>query len=100
MLAILRVLENPYQLLSHKIVLIQSDNKSVVANLRHEGGTKSAPLLDITYKVFQILEDYQIHMNVLYIPGIYNAHADHLSRFRMTPEWQLSAKCTNKIFLK
>ncbi|KAJ8727632.1 hypothetical protein PYW07_001751 [Mythimna separata] len=69
MIAILRVLEDHCQLLKHKTVLIQSDNKSVVAYLRHEGGTKSAPLLDLTYKVFQITEEYQIHMNIFYIPA-------------------------------
>ncbi|KAH9635653.1 hypothetical protein HF086_001444 [Spodoptera exigua] len=68
MIAILRVLEDHCQLLKHKTILIQSDNKSVVAYLRHEGGTKSAPLLDLTCKVFQIIEQYQMHMKVFHIP--------------------------------
>ncbi|KAH9640359.1 hypothetical protein HF086_001711 [Spodoptera exigua] len=70
MIAILRVLEDHCQLLKHKTILIQSDNKSVVAYLRHEGGTKSAPLLDLTCKVFQIIEQYQMHMKVFHIPEV------------------------------
>lgn len=100
MLAILKVLQSHAQYLRQSTVTIQCDNRTVVAYLRHEGGTKSSRLMDITYDIFCLVDQYHIHVNVYYIPGRYNSHADHLSRFRQAPEWHLLPECTKIIFVK
>lgn len=100
MLAILKVLEGHCLLLRQSTVMVQCDNKTVIAYLRNEGGTKSSALLDLTYRVFELLDFYQIHLNLFHLPGKYNAHADHLSRLRRPPEWHLKPTCTEKVFMK
>lgn len=57
-------------------------------------------LLDITAKIFQLLDRHQIHIAAHHIPGKFNGHADHLSRYRSPPEWHLLPICTEKIFKK
>ncbi|XP_063623109.1 uncharacterized protein LOC134795207 [Cydia splendana] len=100
MLAVQRVLEGHCQYLSNSTVLVQCDNKTVLAYLRNQGGTKSNPLLELTFQIFCILEQYHIHLNLVHIPGKYNSHADHLSRLRQTPEWHLLPGATEKVFSK
>ncbi|XP_026330620.1 uncharacterized protein LOC113238110 [Hyposmocoma kahamanoa] len=81
-------------------LLIQSDNRTVVSYLRNEGGTKSHPLMEMTYKIFNILDLYNIHMVAQYIPGRYNGEADQLSRLTYPPEWHLLPQITSTIFSK
>ncbi|XP_073961516.1 uncharacterized protein [Choristoneura fumiferana] len=69
MLAILNALKDRCQFLSHSTVLVQSDNKTVIAYLRNQGGTRSSSLLQLTYRVFQLLEQYQIQLSLFYLPG-------------------------------
>ncbi|CAK1598124.1 unnamed protein product [Parnassius mnemosyne] len=81
-------------------ILIQSDNKTAVAHLRKEGGTKSKPLMEITYKILNLLDRHQIHFSIHYIPGKHNNHADHLSCHRHPPEWHLLPSCVETVFAK
>lgn len=99
-LAILKVLQVHAPNLEQASLMIQSDSKTAVAYLRNEGGTKSLRLLNRTYQIFQILDQYQIKLKIYHIPGKYNEHADHLSRHRRLPEWHLLPACTDKIFAK
>lgn len=100
MLAILKVFQGHAPYLRNSTITIQCDNRTVVAYLRHEGGTRSSQLMDITHDVFWLIDQYHIHLNVYHIPGRYNNHADHLSRFRQAPEWHLLPECTEMIFRK
>lgn len=100
LLAIYHALQSHAHLMSHSSLLIQCDNKTAVAHLRKEGGTKSLPLLDITYQILNLLDHHQIHFTIHYIPGKFNNHADHLSRHRQPPEWHLQPNCVEKVFAK
>lgn len=57
-------------------------------------------MMNITFQIFHLLDLYQICVKARYIPGKYNGHADHLSRYRLPPEWNLLPVCTEKIFRK
>ncbi|XP_041976215.1 uncharacterized protein LOC121730978 [Aricia agestis] len=100
MIAILRVLQTFCPQLSNSTILVQCDNKTVVAFLRREGGTKSASLMKLTKLIFCLLERHSIHVEARHIPGKYNCHADHLSRHLPPPEWHLLPQGTEKVFQK
>ncbi|KAI5634471.1 reverse transcriptase (RNA-dependent DNA polymerase) domain-containing protein [Phthorimaea operculella] len=100
MLAIWYVLKDYASLLEKSSLMIQCDNRTVVAYMRNEGGMKSAPLMDLTYHIFSILDKFQIHVVIHYLPGRYNCEADRLSRLTKSPEWHLLPKATNLIFAK
>lgn len=100
LLAILKVLETHAVGMSGGSVLIQSDNRSAVAYLRNEGGTKSQSLMKVTQRILLVLDYHQIHFKIYHIPGKFNNHADCLSRHRRTPEWHLIPTCTDMIFAK
>lgn len=100
MLAILHALQNHTHVLRHSSILIQCDNKTAVAYLRKEGGTKSLPLMEITYQILNLLDLNQIHFSIHYIPGKLNNHADHLSRHRLPPEWHLLPACIEIVYAK
>ncbi|XP_045536657.1 uncharacterized protein LOC123721588 [Papilio machaon] len=100
MLAILHALQTHVHLLKHSSLLIQCDNKTAVAQLRKEGGTKSISLMNITYQILKLLDHHKIHFSIHYIPGKYNNHADHLSRHRQPPEWHLLPTCAEMVFAK
>lgn len=100
MLAIWHVLKDHAPRLATSSLLIQSDNRTVVAYLRNEGGTKSMALMDLTYKILKIIDLFNIHIVIHYLPGRYNSEADHLSRLSRPPEWHLLPTITNQIFAK
>ncbi|CAB3235043.1 unnamed protein product [Arctia plantaginis] len=99
MLAIFYALQSQAQLLQKSSLLIQCDNNTAVAHLR-KGGTKSLPLMKITYQILDLLDQHQIYVSMHYIPGKYNNHADHLSRLKQLPEWNLLPACVDKVFAK
>lgn len=100
LLVILKVLKEQGPSLQSTSIHLQSDNKTAVAYLRNEGGSKSGDLLDLTYKIFHLLDVYQIDLVAFHIPGAYNAEADRLSRHQTMPEWHLLPQVTTRIFAK
>lgn len=100
LLVVLKVLKEQGPNLRSSSIHLQSDNKTAVAYLRNEGGSKSQVLLDLAYKIFQQLDILHIDLVAYHIPGVYNAEADHLSRHRVMPEWHLLPQVTTLIFAK
>lgn len=100
MLAVLAALTPHGPELSDSGLLIQSDNKSVVAYLRNEGGTRSKTLLEATRQVLQMADTYRISLSAHYLPGRFNEVADQLSRKREPPEWHLLPAATKLVFAK
>lgn len=84
--------------LTGQTVMIQTDNKSVVAYITKEGGTRSLKLLLSTYKILTLAHHYRIHLVARYLPGRYNLIADSLSREYQLPEWTLSRNILKIIF--
>ncbi|XP_055915529.1 uncharacterized protein LOC129948518 [Eupeodes corollae] len=79
-------------------ILVQSDNRTLVAYIRKEGGTHSLSLLALTRKLLILADRLKIRLSAQYLPGRYNCIADNLSRGQRPPEWHLLSPATNKIF--
>ncbi|XP_064076285.1 uncharacterized protein LOC135194599 [Vanessa tameamea] len=80
-------------------VLIQSDNRTLIAYIRKEGGTKSLALLELTFKLLQLADKFKITLSA-YLPGRYNIIADRLSRGKHPVEWHLIPDATAEVFQK
>jgi len=98
MFAVSMAIQSNLPFLRNKTVLVQSDNSTVVAYLKHQGGTKSKRLLRDTIFLFQLAAAHNIHLNAQFIPSRYNTVADCLSRNRRLPDWHLSPQVTSQIF--
>ncbi|XP_058810379.1 uncharacterized protein LOC131675418 [Phymastichus coffea] len=81
-------------------ILVQSDNRTLVAYINKEGGTRSIELLDLTFHVLQLDDSMNVTLTAAYLPGRYNGIADRLSRKKPIPEWHLLIETRNKIFKK
>lgn len=81
-----------------KTLMVQSDNRTTVAYIEKQGGTKSKKLLGATEKILKFCEVKKCHLIARYIPGIYNGIADGLSRQKALPEWHLSKAILLEIF--
>ncbi|KOB73008.1 putative transposon Ty3-I Gag-Pol polyprotein [Operophtera brumata] len=100
MLTVLKCLSQFGLFLSHSSVLLQCDDRSVVAYLRNEGGSRSAELMNLTYQIFEILDRFDIHLVTHHLPGRYNSVADRLSRRSILPKWHLLPALTDRVFSK
>ncbi|KAG6457274.1 hypothetical protein O3G_MSEX010212 [Manduca sexta] len=90
-----------YQIaLQNKSILIQSDNKTVVAYLKNQGGTKSATLLKLAGDILNLANCRKIEIQIEHIPGQYNIISDRLSRGKSLPDWHLSKSILKVIFNK
>ena len=77
-------------------IQLQIDNQAAVSYINHlEGGRGGGGTLKILCQLSLDLWNWslsrQIHISAKYIPGIFNKHADHMSRrLRLTAEWKLN----------
>ncbi|XP_028302770.1 LOW QUALITY PROTEIN: uncharacterized protein LOC114463422 [Gouania willdenowi] len=85
--------------LRDKHVLVRSDNTSTVYHINHQGGTKSARLLEVARELLTWAAPRLISIRAMHIPGEQNHLADFLSR-RKPPsgEWYLHPEVTNIIW--
>ncbi|KAJ8736191.1 hypothetical protein PYW08_006847 [Mythimna loreyi] len=86
--------------LKNSHILIQSDNRILIAYIRKEGGTKSQGLLALTFKLLHLTDRFGITLLAHFLPGRYNTIADRLSRGRQPAEWHLLRRATAEVFQK
>ena len=84
----------------NSIVLISTDNTTVVAYIRHQGGTHSTELTEEVWNVLNLFLTHNIQLLVKHIPGRFNTLADRMSRVDkpISTEWSLNQEIANKIF--
>ena len=88
----------------HKVknstVLVSTDNTTVVAYIRHQGGTRSPDLTEEVWNILNLCLAHNIQLLAKYIPGRFNTLADRMSRIDkpISTEWSLDQEIANKIF--
>jgi hypothetical protein len=79
-------------------LMVLSDNTTVVAYIKHQGGTHSRELCQLACNLWQLCAALEITLHVRHIPGRLNVVADQLSRDRVLPtEWSLNPQVFRKI---
>jgi hypothetical protein len=79
-------------------LLLQTDNKTVVADINNEGGTKSVTLPNLCRQILVFTSRTNITFTAQYFRRNYNCVADHLSRRQLIPEWHLINTATTPLF--
>ena len=81
-------------------VLVSTDNTTVVAYLRHQGGTQSPELCLETWGILHMCLKHNIQLLVKHILGRFNTLGDRMSRIDkpITTEWSLDQGIANRIF--
>ena len=88
----------------HKVknstVLVSTDNTTVVAYIRHQGGTHSTVLTEEVWNILNLCLTHNIQLLVKHIPGRFNTLVDRMSRIDkpISTEWSLNQEIANKIF--
>ena len=91
MLAVIRAVGHWRQQLMNQTVSVLSDNTTVCAYIRHQGGTKSRALCQRTLDLIQLTAPLKITLIPRHIPGRLNVIADGLSRDTpLHTEWMLN----------
>lgn len=98
MFAVLSALRAQGRTLENSHVLLQTDNRTLIAYIRKEGGTKSIGLLNLTFGLLAIVDQWNITLSAQYLPGRFNTIADRLSRRQPLPEWHLVPAVTSEVF--
>ena len=81
-----------------QVVGLQADNRTTVAYLLREGGTKSKILCQLTRTMFSILDRWNITLRPAYLKGIANIGADCLSRGVEIRDWCIRPEVARTIF--
>ena len=88
----------------HKVknstVLVSTDNTTVVAYIRRQGGTHSTVLSEELWNVLNLCLAHNIQLLAKHIPGRFNTLADQMSRIDkpISTELSLNQQIANKIF--
>ena len=88
--AVHRALQLFLPFLGGRHVLVRSDNVSAVSHINHQGGTRSARLLQASRDLLLWAAPRLASLRAMYLPGVQNQAADLLSRCKPPPgEWRL-----------
>ena len=89
--AVFLALKEFQTLCSDKIVLVATDNTTVVSYINKEGGLKSGTLCALLWRILTWCTKNQVTLKARHIPGRLNVVADKLSRLGQTiqTEWSL-----------
>ena len=92
--AVLLVLTDVQALCTNNVVLINTDNTTVVAYINKEGGMRLGPLCDLRWRILTWCTRNQVTLKARHIPGCLNVIADKLSRLGQTiqTEWFLNTE--------
>ena len=73
---------------------------TVVAYIRHQGGTHSTELSEEVWSVLNLCFNHNIQLLVKHIPGRFNTLADRMSQVDkpISTEWSLNQEIANKVF--
>ena len=82
-----------------RIVLVATDNTTVVAYINKEGGMRSGPLCALLWRILTWCSQRQVTLKAQHIPGRLNVIADKLSRLGQTiqTEWSLLPEIFHRI---
>ena len=99
MKAILLALKQCHQHVNNTTVMIATDNSSVVAYLRKQGGTHSPSLYMEVWETLRWCDKRNINLLVRHVPGKSNILADRLSRLSkpISTEWCLDQAVCNLV---
>ena len=88
--AVFLALQEFQDLCIHKIVLVETDNTTVVSYIK-EGGMRSGPLCALLWRILTWCTRNQVTLKARHIPGRLSVVADKLSRLDQTTqtEWSL-----------
>ena len=86
----------------NQTVLVATDNSTVVAYINKQGGTHSAEMCTLLWKIMTWCHHFQITLKARHIPGCLNVMADLLSRSNQvqSTEWSLHPQVFKQICLK
>ena len=85
--------------LKNKLVLIRSDNVTVVQYINKQGGTRSLQLCQRTWDLWMFALENKIYLKAAHIAGVNNVLADQLSRIKIqATEWELDHSVVHQIF--
>ena len=72
-------------------IQLHIDNQAAISYINHPGGTHLTLLCQSSLDLWNWSLSRQIHISARYIPGIFNKHADHMSRkLKLTAKWKLN----------
>ena len=94
--AVLLVLKEFQALCTNRLVLIATDNTTVVAYINKEGGMKSGPPCALLWRILTWCTRNQVTLKARHIPGCLNVVADKLSRLGQTIQNSPSAQRYSK----
>ena len=86
----------------NQTVLVATDNSTVVAYINKQGGTHSAEMCALLWKIMTWCHHYHITLKARHIPGCLNVMADLLSRSNQvqSTEWSLHRQVFKQICRK
>ena len=100
MMAISMALKEALHTIKNSTVLVSTDNTTVVANLRKQGGARSPDLCLEVWKILNLCFQNKIQLLVKHLQGKFNTLADRLSKVNkpISTEWCLNQEVANAIF--